>query len=454
MTRPLPCCVDVPPAAAGLVRYGVEELLRGLGLRPAWARWDEARLAVGGGEAPDPGRLVLPVSGAAVDALVQPRAPRPGACGWAAVDGERWPVPAGAPDEAPPGDLVASAAWWLAGLQERATAVRDRHGRFPYAASLQAALGDAPGGPLRPAVDAYRRWLGGALRARGVAVPGRSWGGKAWALALTHDLDAVRTRRVVAAVGEVVRGRPRRAFRRALGPDARWESIRRLRAVAERHGVRSTWFVKGGAWAPEDVPVRLDRRFRGRLRSLSAAGHAVGWHPGYGAHDHAGRLALERGRLGAALGHAPTVARTHFLRWAEPATPRLLLANGVRIDSTLGFAEHEGFRRGTAHPFRLYDVAADRATDLWEMPLAAMDTTLYTHRSLSDEAAAGALAAVVGAARRAGGVAVVLWHNSLDGDPAWGRRLHAFDQQVGQALAEGAAVAPLPHLLRAWGTLS
>ena len=397
--------------------------------------------------------LVLPLSVAALDGLLRPAVPAPERLGWVEVGGDRWPLPVGPAGVRadPGGDLVASAAWWLAGLQEAATRARDRHGRFPYAASLQAALGDGPGGPLRPAVDAYRRWLGGALRPLGVEAPGRTWGGAPWALALTHDLDAVRTRRLAALAGEAARGRPGLALRRALGPDARWRSVGALRALAERHGTRATWFAKPGAWAPEDVPTPLGRRYRRLLRSLEADGHAVGWHPGYGAHDHAGRLEAERARLAAALGHAPTVVRTHFLRWTEPATPRLLLANGVRIDSTLGFAEHEGFRRGTAHPFRVYDVAADRVTDLWEAPLAAMDTTLYTHRGLSDGAAADALAETLRAARLSGGVAVVLWHNSLDGDPAWGRRLHTLGQQVGQALRDGAAVGPLPDLLRAWG---
>jgi hypothetical protein len=531
---PLPCCVDVPPAAAGLVRYGLEELLRGLGLRPEWTRRDAAQLAVVAGEAvpdespswtggvgggrpasapllpdgrnvsasgpdgarsqrragsdlPPPaprtppvqgeasgtaaesphdghdavapladglrpsGALILPVSAAALDGLGRPSVPTPDGLGWVEVEGERWPLPAAARSgEEAAGDLVASAAWWLAGLQETATRERDRHGRFPYAASLQARLEGGPGGPLRPAVDAYRRALGHLLRQSGVDVPGRTWGGRPWALALTHDLDAVQTRRLGVLAGEAARGRPRLGLRRALGPDARWRSVLALRDLAERHGARATWFAKGGAWAPEDVPTPLDDRYCNYLRDLRVRGHAVGWHPGYGAHDHPARLRAERDRLAACLGRAPRLARTHFLRWAEPATPRLLRQCGVQIDSTLGFAEREGFRRGTAHPFRFYDVAADRATDLWEVPLAVMDTTLYAHRGLSDEAAAGALADAVAAARRSGGVAVVLWHNSVDGGPAWWPRLDTLDHAVGQALRDGAAVAPLPDLLRAW----
>lgn len=451
---PLPCCVDVPTGASGLVRYGLEELLRGLGLAPAWTRLADARLAVrlvDGPRAEAEERLDLPLAPEAVEALVRPTPAAPDRLGWTEIGGERWPVPAAAPGAgAGLGDLVASAAWWLAGLQEAAATARDVHGRFPYAASLQVRLGDAHGGPLGPAVDAYRRRLGDAIREAGVDVPGRTWGGAPWAVAVTHDLDAVRTRRLRAVAGELVRGRPGAAVRRGLGPDVRRRSLHDLRALADRLGVRSTWFVKPGAWTPEDVNEPLDARTASFLRALEADGHEVGWHPGYGVHDHAARLGSERARFRAALGHDPLAARTHFLRWSEPATPRLLVEAGVRLDSSLGFSAHEGFRRGTAQPFRLYDRAADRPTDLWEMPLAAMDTTLVRHRGLDPEAVAASLDGVLAAARSAGGCAVLLWHNDLGVGPAWSRRLDALAHALGHARAGGAEVGPLGPLLRAW----
>ena len=458
VTHPaLPVCLDVPAETRALAAYGVEELLRGLGLRLYPARRGDARLVVSSSGAAPPGALGLTLTSEAARDLAEPRPARADALGWAEIDGERWPLPVGPAGgrpalDAPGGaDVVASAAWWLAGLQE-VGAERDAHGRFPYRASLQAALGDGPGGPLRPAVDAYRAALGADLRRVGVETAPPAWDerGAGWAVALTHDLDGLRTRRFRALAGALGRGGA--GLGRALGPDARWRSALALRDLARRRGVRSTWFVKPGAWAPEDLGVDLGAgRVRRFLRGLEAEGHAVGWHPGYGAHDHAARLRAERARFADAVGHAPRLARTHFLRWSEPATPRLLARAGVRVDSTLGFSRHEGFRRGTSHPFRVFDVGAGRATNLWETPLAVMDTTLVAHRGLDDEAAAPAVAAVLDAARRAGGCAVVLWHNDLGGaGGAWSRRLSVLDHAVGQALAAGAAVAPLDRLLDAW----
>ena len=451
MPRSVPCCVDAP-AAEALLRYGLAELLRGLGLAPTWTSRDDARLVVAADERGEgEGRLVLPVTAGALADLGTPRQPPVDALGWTRIDGERWPVPVGpAGESAALGDLVAGAAWWLAGVQERAVAARDRHGRFPYAASLQAALAPGPGGPLRPAVDAYRWRLAHALREAGVDVPGRTWAGAPWAVAITHDLDSLRTRRLRAGVGALLRGDLAEATRRALGADRRWATAQSLADLGRRHEAAATWFVKPGRWAPEDLPVDLGGRTPTALGSLVRGGE-VGWHPGYGAHDHPARLDAEVSRFRAAFGHAPALARTHFLRWSEPATPRLLAARGVALDSTLGFAEHEGFRRGTAHPFRLYDLDADRPTDLWEMPLAVMDATLTDYRRVDRDEGARAIRAVFDAARQSGGVAVVLWHNQMGGsDAAWDTWLDTLDRELGHARATGAHVGALEVLLRAW----
>ncbi len=449
MSRLLPCCVDVP-FSEGLVRYGLEELLRGLGLAPQWTRREAARLGVsteeGGG-----GALWLRVTPQALADLGAPRVPAPVEAGRVEIEGERWPLPVGpsGPSDAL-GDLVVSAAWWLAGAQECAVAGRDRHGRFPYAASLQAALGDAPGGPLRPAVDAYRARLGDALGQAGVDVPGRTWGGAPWAVALTHALDALRTRRLRALVGGLARGDVRGALRRALGPDRRWSTVAALAALGRRHGAAATWFVKPGRWAPEDLPVDVTPDAAGRLRALVADGE-IGWHPGYGVHGQPARWDAEAGRFEAAFGRPPTLARTHYLRWSDPATPRALAERGVRIDTTLGFAEHEGYRRGTCHPFRLYDLDADRVTDLWEVPLAVMDTTLAEYRRLRPEARGAAIRDAFDVARRRGGVAVVLWHNQVGTDDAgWDTGVDTLDRELGRAREQDARLGALGPLLDAW----
>ena len=49
----------------------------------------------------------------------------------------------------------------------------------------------------------------------------------------------------------------------------------------------------------------------------------------------------------------------------------------------MAYAGHEGFRCGTCHPLRLYDLAQNRELDLFELPIIAMDVTLFHYRRLS-----------------------------------------------------------------------
>ncbi|OZC03072.1 hypothetical protein [Rubricoccus marinus] len=451
---PVALCLDTPEAIRPALLYAAEELLRPLACAPHLVpREDVGKAGIYVGPEPETvasGAIRIRQRPETVDALLHERAVSLEAVSWLRQGGGEVPLPfplGGGTPEADPtwiveADVLASAFWWLAGVQERANRTRDRWGRVPYAASLQAAL-DAP---LATPVDAIRAWFASALRARGVAVREMLWGGHAWAVALTHDLDALRTPRLRAFAGDAARGRLWRAARRGFGPDARAVSARALIDLARRHGARSTLFVKTGASSPEDLAPHVDAAW---LRALAADGFEIGLHPSMEAATDSARLWRERQRLGQVLGESPQAVRSHYLRWDPALTPSLYAAEGFATDSTLGWAATPGFRRGTAHPFRLWDAARSAPSSLWEAPLAVMDTTLFAHRGLSPEAASAALADALGAARASGGLAVVLWHNAMGDLQPWASTLSVIDHAIGRARAEGAALLPLERAVQA-----
>lgn len=432
-------------------RYVVEALLDGLGLAPQWV--GREGLAGGGlyyGEAPEDApasalRLRLAPETVAFFVARRPYDGVPGT-----LDGApSLPVLFGG--EAEGGihgaDVLASAFFWLSGWDETTTPARDVHGRFGVGHALLARLDPS----LPPLVDGYRAWLGARLAERAVAVPGRTWGGKRWAVALTVDVDVVRTRRIGQLARALRAGRVGEGLRALASGDARWEALPAFQALAEAHGARATWFFKAGASTPHDVPYRLEApRLRRFLETLRGSGHEVGLHPSYAAFDHPCRLAAERDRLARVTGEAPGSVRTHFLRWAEPTTPRLLAAAGFDLDSTLGFSRREGFRRAVATPFRLYDAQADRPLGLRELPLAVMDTTLFEHAALGPETAEARAWAVCDAARRANGCAVLLWHNGPTDPREAATRFAVLARLLDRARADGALVAGLREAVSAW----
>jgi hypothetical protein len=105
--------------------------------------------------------------------------------------------------------------------------------------------------------------------------------------------------------------------------------------------------------------------------------------------------------------------RQHRLLWHHPQTALIQESLGLKYDTTLGFAAHEGFRNSYCHPFRLYDFEKERMMELWEFPLNVMDVTLFAYQKYTiDEAFAKSLE-VMGEVQKFGGVFSVLWHNSF-----------------------------------------
>ena len=147
----------------------------------------------------------------------------------------------------------------------------------------------------------------------------------------------------------------------------------------------STFFVMAGHRHPADGAVRrvtyervrphlveiAPRRRRARSVSTAATTQLRTWRV----------LGDEKGRLEVLAG--PLAGqRYHYLRVDPHANLAPSTRLGFRYDTSLGFADLPGFRAGIAHPFRPWNVEADRPLDLVEIPLAAMDVTLAEERYL------------------------------------------------------------------------
>ena len=314
--------------------------------------------------------------------------------------------------EMPQGDDLAAAFFHLARVEERGAA-RDRHGRFFASSSCL--------DPLDPPLERLRRELG---------LPLPRYGDAKFAVALTHDVDVpwrwtpIGMRGAAARLkGHTLAGRVGPALHEAKGlarvplhklrrtdPNWRFEEI-----VAEEraHGSRSTFFVMAGHGHRADgaAPESYDRLRPKLVETLAGAGAEVGLHGSYLAAENLDTLARERALLaqldGPLVGH-----RYHYLR-VDPHRNLVPLEDlGFRYDTSLGFPDALGFRAGIAQPFRVWDLARDRPSDLIEVPLAVMDATLAEERyeGLSAAAAKPRVLALLDWATEHGGGFSILWH--------------------------------------------
>ncbi|HZL63494.1 MAG TPA: hypothetical protein VFD50_00920, partial [Thermoleophilia bacterium] len=125
-------------------------------------------------------------------------------------------------------------------------------------------------------------------------------------------------------------------------------------------------------------------------------------------------LEADRDDLATRAGGQIDGIRYHYLRCLYHDTLPLLEQAGFAYDTSLAFAEHEGFRCGTALPFRPFDMARGRPLRLVELPLAVMDNTLQNpkYRALLAKDGERASRELLGRVAAVGGGVSILWHNN------------------------------------------
>ena len=106
----------------------------------------------------------------------------------------------------------------------------------------------------------------------------------------------------------------------------------------------------------------------------------------------------------------------HFLRWETPVTMHGLVRAGITYDTTLGYADHAGFRCGTCHEYRAFDpVSRQVLLNLRLRPLIAMECTIIDERYMGLSVTTDAFEKFIklkNACRIVSGDFTLLWHNS------------------------------------------
>jgi len=320
-------------------------------------------------------------------------------------------------------DLISAAFYLLSGWQEYFSCERDRHGRFPYAASVQKKYGFV----ALPVVNYYFDVLKTAVEhVSGQPLQPRRWGSQkaAFAAFISHDVDSMYgawKAPAKAALQQRQFGRfGRLLWQHLTQPDA-WDNLEAVAAAVAQYGARSTFFMLGAkekaANGTPNADYHLSALLSPRLRLLKQQGCEVSLHGSLGTSLDAVRLEME---MENDLQYEGNGLRFHYLRWEPRHTPAIIdTSSCFGYDSTLCFAEHFGFRNSYCLPFYPFDFTNERAADFLEIPLNVMDTTLHhpNYLQLAPHEILPALAPIFAEIKRFGGVASVLWHNE-NFDPA------------------------------------
>lgn len=144
---------------------------------------------------------------------------------------------------------------------------------------------------------------------------------------------------------------------------------------------------------------------------ISSAGMIIGVHGGYDSYNNEQVFKQEKKDIESIYNENITKGRQHYLRFDINNTIKVWHNCGMKQDSTLGYAEREGFRCGTCHEYYLYDFQKDNVSEIKERPLIVMDKTLFEYRGMSIEEARVAIGKLKDRCLAVGGNFVINWHN-------------------------------------------
>ncbi len=316
-------------------------------------------------------------------------------------------------------DIISSAFYFLSGWNEYVDSSKDEFGRVEYKNCIVNKLNVAH----IPIVNYYFDILHEAIKKiYGNDKKRQLWKGENFAINLTHDIDTCKSAWIEGSFSELKKKRifsiPKLIMKRFFQEDD-WFNFNAIMDIERKYDAASTFYFlsqKGrvGNWKNADYSISSNG-IQKAIANITANNFKVGVHGSFGTHDNSKQLKIDIERINA----QPIVGnRFHFLMFDPEKTVNVLEECNIKYDTTLGFAEQIGFRRGTCYPFYLWNFKKDNASSVIEIPLIVMDGTLANKKymGVSKDEALLKVYSLIDEVKRFEGVFTILWHNTYFSD--------------------------------------
>ncbi len=181
------------------------------------------------------------------------------------------------------------------------------------------------------------------------------------------------------------------------------------------------FFIAGHSGGKIDGDYSLNEPvIRQLIKRIHQRGHEIGLHASYQTYRSSDLMIREFERLKtvcAELGVSQVGfgGRQHYLRWKTPETFQNCQRAGLNYDSTLGFADHAGFRCGFCSEYPVFDLKNRETLKLTERPLVLMESTVLSDSYMGLGYTREALDYMLKLKHRCARVQgdfTLLWHNS------------------------------------------
>jgi hypothetical protein len=193
---------------------------------------------------------------------------------------------------------------------------------------------------------------------------------------VTHDVDRVGLEPLL-LLKNIFKKKELNFYYFTESKDQLFQKIIELAKTDSRHEIKSLWFFLSGRYSLRRYGNRYNigsLRSRNLISLIKKCQHDMGLHTSYYAAFNFNAIISEKNRLAKFSGLPITFIRNHYLRFDIQESIPNLENCGMKLDSSIGFPDKNGFRAGLTRPFYLWNHKASRISDVLELPLLFMDS--------------------------------------------------------------------------------
>jgi hypothetical protein len=318
-------------------------------------------------------------------------------------------------------DIFASSFFMLTRWEEYANKIRDLHNRFPGTATLAGKNNFLN----RPIVNEYVEMLWNILKYLGCNQKRKE---REYELVLTHDIDNIFKWKNFGLfarniAGDIIKRKnvslALENVRQYFGKNP-YDTFDFLMDLSEKRGIKSHFFFMSGGTSKFDNNYSINQPFVKKIREkIKSRGHLIGFHPSYNAYNDQKQWEEEYSNLSIEVSQKVKTGRQHFLRFEVPITWQIWEDNNMNWDSTLSYADKEGFRCGACYEYSVFNILTRKKLKLKEMPLEVMEVTMVGYQNLVPGIMEKRIIKLINNVKKYNGKFVLLWHNSNFNNELW-----------------------------------
>jgi hypothetical protein len=322
-------------------------------------------------------------------------------------------------------DIFAASFFMLTRWEEYVNKIRDKHNRFPAIESLAYKQGFLD----KPIVNEFIENLKNKLLEFDNSLVFKKHEFK---LTITHDIDFpfryLPLKKIIKALmGDLLKRRDfSLAFENTVGyinsffdkKKDPYNTFDYLMSISESIGTKSYFFLHSSNHSKYDIDNK--KYLKIIANNITKKGHFLGYHPSYDSYNDEILFQEDKKKLEKLIEQKLLYGRGHYLRFEIPTTWQIWEDSGMKWDSSLAYADKEGFRCGVCYEYSVFNILTRKKLNLKEKPLIVMDGNFITYQpNVNHEYMKNKIVQLINEVKKYNGNFVFLWHNSSFNNRTW-----------------------------------